>query len=215
MLLEKRLDYLLAIYIAAIICAELLGSKFITIFGVATSVGILSLPFTFVINDVVSEVVGKERARNFVRSGLYVLIFLFAFVYIARELPPAGFFSNNEAYRGVFGNSLRVIVGSLTAFAVSEFSDVFVFNAMRRRWGQSRLWLRNNVSNFVGQLIDTTIFIFIAFYLTTPAYNIPKMIAIIIPYWLLKMFFSVVETPFTYWGVRWLKASDKPEVVQL
>jgi hypothetical protein len=203
--LEKRLDYLLAIYIAAIVGAELLGSKFITIFGVVTSVGILALPLTFVINDVVSEVAGKERARNFVRSGLYVLVFLFAFVYVARELPPAGFFQNNEAYRSVFGNSLRVILGSLTAFAVSEFTDVFVFNAMRQKWGQKFLWLRSNLSNFVGQLIDTSVFIFVAFYLTTPAYNIPKMIAIIVPYWLLKMFFSVIETPFTYLGVKWLR----------
>lgn len=202
------MDYLLALYIVSIVSAELLGSKFISLLGVPTSVGILALPLTFVINDVVSEVAGKDRARNFVRSGLYVLIFLFAFVYVARELPPAGFFQNNEAYRGVFGNSLRVILGSLTAFAVSEFTDVFVFNAMRQKWGQKFLWLRANLSNFVGQFIDTAVFIFVAFYLTTPAYDIPKMIAIIVPYWLLKMFFSVVETPFTYWGVRWLRAGE-------
>ncbi len=206
--LEKRLDYLLAIYITAIVCAELLGSKFITIFGIPTSVGILALPITFVINDVVSEVAGKERARNFVRSGLYMLVFLLAFVYVARELPPAGFYQNNAAYRGVFGNSLRVILGSLTAFAVSEFTDVFVFNAMRQKWGQRFLWLRSNLSNFVGQFIDTTVFIFVAFYLSTPAYDIPKMIAIIVPYWLLKIFFSVIETPFTYWGVHWLRGGQ-------
>ena len=53
---EHKLDFLLAIYIMAIVSAELMGSKLITIFGVATSVGILSLPMTFVINDIVSEV---------------------------------------------------------------------------------------------------------------------------------------------------------------
>jgi len=207
-ILEKKLDYLLAIYITAIVAAELLGSKFITIFGVATSVGILSLPFTFVINDIVTEVVGKERARNFVRSGLYVLAFLFLFVLIARELPPAGFYKNDEIYRNVFGNSLRIIIASLTAFAVSEFTDVYIFNAMKKKWGQKLLWLRTNLSNFLGQLIDTTVFIFIAFYLVTPAYDFQKMIVIIIPYWLLKIFFSVIETPFCYLGIRWLKSGN-------
>lgn len=211
--LEKKLDYLLAIYITAIIAAELLGSKFITLFGVATSVGIFSLPFTFVINDVVTEVVGKERARNFVRSGLYVLVFLFLFVVIARELPPAEFYKNDEIYRNVFGNSLRIIVASLTAFAVSEFTDVYIFNAMRKKWGQKLLWLRTNLSNFLGQLIDTTMFMFIAFYLVTPAYDLHKMLVIIIPYWLLKIFFSVIETPFCYLGVKWLKKENSMPLV--
>ena len=94
--LEKKLDYLLAIYIAAIVSAELLGSKLVTIFGVSTSVGIYALPLTFVINDIVSEVMGKDRARNFVRTGLAVLVILLVFVAAARALPPAGFYQNNE-----------------------------------------------------------------------------------------------------------------------
>ena len=206
--IEKRLDYLLAIYITAIVAAELLGSKFITIFGVVTSVGILALPITFVINDVVSEVVGKERARNFVRSGLYTLVFLFVMVYVAKILPPAGFYHNNEAYQSVFGSSLRIILASLTAFALSEFLDVLVFNRMRKMWAGKLFWLRTNLSNFIGQLVDTTVFIFVAFYLVTPDYNLGKMVALILPYWLLKMFFSVVETPLAYLGVRWLKTTE-------
>lgn len=205
MQLEHKLDFLLGIYIMAIVCAELLGSKFITIFHVPASVGLLALPLTFVINDIVCEVAGKERARNFVRVGIVVLIILLAYVGIARALPPAGFYQNNAAYRIVFGNSLRVIVASLSAFAISEFMDVLVFNAVRRKWGTRRFWLRNNVSNIIGQLIDTTVFIIIAFYHVSPAYDARKMVAIIVPYWLLKIFFSVVETPFAYAGVKWLR----------
>ncbi|MDP3740758.1 MAG: queuosine precursor transporter [bacterium] len=208
MTLEKKLDFLLAIYIGAIVSAELLGSKLINIFGIATSVGIYSLPLTFVINDIVSEVMGKPRARNFVRSGLVVLVILFFFVAIARILPPAGFYKNNDAYRTIFGNSMRVIIGSLTAFAISEFTDVYIFNYVRERWGKKFLWLRSNLSNFVSQFIDTTIFIFVAFYMASPASTVSRMWALIIPYFLLKVFFSVVETPFTYLGVKWLKNSD-------
>ena len=206
--LEKKLDYLLAIYIAAIVSAELLGSKLVTIFGVSTSVGIYALPLTFVINDIVSEVMGKDRARNFVRTGLAVLVILLVFVAAARALPPAGFYKNNEQYRLVFGNSLRVIIGSLSAFAVSEFTDVFVFNKMRQKWGQKLLWLRTNLSNFVGQFIDTTVFIFIAFYMVSPTSTFARMWALIIPYYLLKIFFSVIETPLAYLGVRWLRTSN-------
>ena len=209
MTLEKKLDYLLAVYIAAIVSAELLGSKLITLFGVSTSIGIYALPLTFVINDIVSEVVGKDRARNFVRTGLFVLIMLFFFVFLARILPPASFYQNNEAYRLVFGNSMRIIIGSLTAFAISEFTDVYIFNKIRQMWGKRFLWLRSNLSNFVGQFIDTTVFIFIAFYMASATSTFSRMWALIIPYWLLKMFFSVAETPLTYLGVKWLRGSGE------
>src|SRR3989344_4326847 len=178
---EKKLDYLLAIYIAAIVSAELLGSKLTTIFGISTSVGIYALPLTFVINDIVSEVVGKDRARNFVRTGLVVLVILFFFVFLARILPPASFYQNNEAYRLVFGNSMRVIAGSLTAFAISEF---------------------------------TAVFIFIAFYMASPTSTFARMWALIIPYWLLKIFFSVAETPLTYLGVRRLRGTPEVDPVR-
>lgn len=204
MTLEKKLDYLLAVYIGAIVSAELLGGKLTTIFGVSTSVGIYALPLTFVINDIVTEVVGKERARNFVRAGLVMLVMLAGFVALARFLPPAGFYTANEAYRMIFGNSLRVIIGSLSAFAVSEFTDVWIYNLMKKAWGKKLLWLRTNLSNFASQLVDTTVFITVAFYHITPAYTPGKMLALIIPYWLLKMFFSVIETPFAYLGVKWL-----------
>ena len=214
MTLEKKLDYLLAVYIAAIVSAELLGSKLITLFGVSTSIGIYALPLTFVINDIVSEVIGKDRARNFVRTGLFVLIMLFFFVFLARILPPASFYQNNEAYRLVFGNSMRIIIGSLTAFAISEFTDVYIFNKIRQMWGKRFLWLRSNLSNFVGQFIDTTVFIFIAFYMASATSTFSRMWALIIPYWLLKMFFSVAETPLTYLGVKWLRGSGEVDPVR-
>lgn len=212
--LEKKLDILLAIYISAIVSAELLGSKLITILGVSTSVGIYALPLTFVINDIVAEVVGKPRARHFVRSGLIVLVLLFVFVAIARILPPADFYKQNDAYRTVFGNSMRVILASLTAFAVSEFTDVAIFTRLRKRWGSRNLWFRTNASNIIGQLIDTTIFITIAFYLSSPTSDAGRMVELIIPYWLLKIGFSVVETPFTYLGVRWLRRSPPTSTLQ-
>ena len=211
MTLEKKLDYLLAVYIGAIVSAELLGSKLVTIFGISTSVGIYALPLTFVINDIVSEVAGKERARNFVKSGLAVLIMLFCFVWIARILPPAGFYKNNDMYRTVFGNSLRVIAGSLTAFLFSEFTDVFVYNFARARWGRKFLWFRTNLSNFISQFIDTAIFIYIAYFMSSPTATNAKMWSLIIPYWLLKIFFSVVETPFAYLGISWLKTNKTEE----
>jgi queuosine precursor transporter len=199
----QKLDLLLSFYIAAIVCAELLGSKIFTLFGISSSVGIFILPITFTINDVVSEVYGKERAGSFVKSGFIILIFLFAYTYLSTILPPATrFLSSNKAYVQIFNSSLRITFASLAAFWLSERFDVYIYNRLRQKFGQKRLWFRNNASNFLGQFVDTTIFMFLAFYLPG---NEKFIISLILPYWILKCVFSVIETPFTYIGVKWLK----------
>ena len=199
----QKLDLLLAIYVAAVIAAELLGSKIFTVADVINaSVAIFVFPLTFSINDVVSEVYGKARARSFVRSPFYVLLGLAAFPLLAILLPPASRYHDNDPYRLIFGKSLRIIFASLTAFFISEQLDIYIFSKIRQKLGKKRLWLRNNLSNFSGQLFDTTIFMFLAFYAPD---NFTFILSLIWPYWLLKCFMSVVETPLTYLGVKWLK----------
>ena len=73
--------------------------------------------------------------------------------------------------------------------------------------GKKALWFRNNVSNFSAQLIDTTVFMTLAFYALGDSFseNTAFLLSLIIPYWLLKCFMSVIETPLVYLGVKWLK----------
>lgn len=212
--MEKKLDVLLAIYITSLVAAELIGSKITTILGANISVGIIAFPLTFLINDIVTEIAGKERARHFVRTGLIMLIMLFGFVLIARELPAASFYTHNEAYETVFGNSLRIIIASLSAFIISELLDIAIFSKIKERL-KKYLWLRVNASNIISQFIDTLIFTFVAFYMVTDAYNVEKMFALILPYWGLKILFSFVQTPLAYVGVWWLRGkTHEPESIQ-
>ena len=199
----QKLDLLLAAYIAAIVSAELLGAKIFQLGFLKASVGIFVIPLTFTINDIVTEVCGKERARSFIKSGLYILIGLALYIFLSISLPPAGrFASANPAYIEVFSKSLRITLASLTAFFLSERLDVYIFSKIRQKLGKNKLWLRNNLSNFIGMLFDTTLFMFLAFY-TAGSFNF--ILSLIWPYWLLKCLMSVIETPFTYLGVSWLK----------
>lgn len=203
----QPLDLLLALYIAAIIISELMGSKIFTVAGINASVAILLLPITFSINDIVSEVYGKKRAESFVQAGFAMLILLLGFNVLALALPPATrFMPSNPAYSEVFGTSLRIIVSSLTSFWLSERLDVVLFSRLRQKFGKHKLWLRNNVSNIISQFFDTSLFMFLAFY--HPG-NSSFMVSLIWPYWLLKCAMSVIETPFTYLGVRWLRTAKE------
>jgi uncharacterized integral membrane protein (TIGR00697 family) len=199
----QKLDFLIAVYIACIISAELLGAKIFQAGFVRASVAIFLLPLTFTINDVVTEVYGKARAKGIIRIGLYVLIGLAAYTLLAIILPPAGRFApSSAAYNQIFAKSLRITLASLAAFFLAERFDVYIFSKIREKLGKKKLWLRNNLSNFLGQLFDTTIFMFLAFY--TPG-GFWFIVSLIWPYWLLKCFMSVIETPLTYLGVTWLK----------
>jgi len=67
------------------------------------------------------------------------------------------------------------------------------------------LWLRNNLSTIVSQFIDSTVFMFVAFYALTPKFTVAFIFSLIIPYYLFKVAFAVLDTPFVYLGVKWLK----------
>jgi len=213
----EKLDLLISIYIFCLCAAEFLGSKsfFLAQIGpvrLTPTVAILVVPLIFTINDIITEVYGKERTRSIIRSGLLVIFFIFIYSLIAINLPPSMRFEETEsAYDTIFGKSVRIACASLTAFAFAEFLDVYIFSKIREKLGKKSLWLRNNASNFVAQLIDTILFMTLAFY----AFNLPFgdnivfLSGLIIPYWLLKCFMSVVETPFVYWGVKWLKEGKK------
>lgn len=209
----QKMDLLFAVYIFCIVATELMGIKTFPVaqfsfLHLNASVAIFLFPVVFTINDIVTEVHGKERARSMMRSGLLVVFMVFLFAALATSLPPSTRFASSEtAYDTVFHSTLRIAGASLIAFAVAQLTDILVFVKVRQRLGKKALWLRNNVSNFVGQFLDTLIFISLAFYaLDKPLTdNVSFLFGLILPYWLLKCFMSVIETPFVYAGVKWLK----------
>lgn len=210
---RNKLDLLIALYIFCLCAAELMGAKTFPLavigpFQLRPTVSIFLFPLIFTINDIITEVYGKERTRSIIRSGLIVIALIFGFSIFAVALPPSNLFEQTEpAYDQIFSISARVSAASLIAFALAEFLDVIIYVRIRQRFGKNRLWLRNNLSNFVAQFLDTVIFMTLAFYVpeNSVAANADLLASRIIPYWLLKCFMSVIETPFVYLGVRWLR----------
>jgi len=217
-----KIDILLAVFIAALVLANILGTKITTIFGIRVSVGIFFVPFMFLVTDIVSEVYGKKKARQFVMIAVFVLLVLFAATYLAILLPANETWGNQEAFESIFGSSLRMIIASVIAFVLSQFHDVWTFHALKKATKGKLLWLRNNISTMISQLIDTTVFMFVAFYHISPKFTTPFIISLIIPYYLFKIGFAALDTPLVYLGVRWLRGKShqldrlnhKPELNQ-
>lgn len=202
---EYKLTILTAIFVGGLIGANTLGSKVTTIFGIAVSVGIFAYPLTFMITDAVAEVFGKKKAKQIVWAALIAQVFVLLLTYISIKLPPASRYHLNEEYVKVFSGSLRMIIASLIAFIISQTHDIWAFEFWKNKLKGKHLWFRNNASTFVSQAIDTLLFMFIAFYHINDKFTVIFILQLSLSYWLFKISFAILDTPFVYLVVKWLK----------
>lgn len=213
----NKFDLLISVYVACIAISELMGGKTFPLLHIGkytwnASVAIFVIPIIFSINDAIVEVFGVVRAKSVYRSGLMAIIMFILFSFLAIKLPPSVRFKSSEsAYELIFAQSIRIALASLTAFAVSDFLDIVIFQRITKMTGKKALWLRSNLSNFISEFLDTCIFITLAFYAFNKGFadNYSFLMSLIIPYWLLKCFMSIIETPFVYLAVRWLRSGEK------
>lgn len=132
-------------------------------------------------------------------AGLITQILAILFIYIAIKLPPAPFYENQAAFETIFSAGFRVTLASLLSFFISQNLDVTVFQRLKKRHGEKKLWIRNNASTMTSQLVDTTIFVTIAFYGTMP---LGALIALILTQYTFKFIVAILDTPFVYLLVK-------------
>lgn len=212
---ETKLLMLAGLYVFCILLAEIFGIKTIPVgdsvsfaFGpisireLKVSVAIFLLPLIFSINDIIIEVWGKKTAKTLYRIGLSAIVGLALFSFFATRLPASQLFSGSEAaYDAVFSMTTRIAIASIIAFGISDLLDILIFARMRAKI--TSLGLRSNVSNILAQFIDTTLFVYLAFY----SGNHAMIWGIILPYWIFKCCMSVIVTPFVYLGVKWARGN--------
>ena len=203
--IDFKLVTFISIFVGLLVGMNLLGGKIITIFGIAASVAVFMVPLTFAITDIATELYGRRFSRQLTLAGMLALVVLMIYSAVFVLLEPNPRFIHDEAYRTVFGSSLRIIIASIVAFTLAQLQDIFIFERIRQMTKGRWLWLRTNLSTFASELVDTTVFMFIAFYMVIPKFDALFVVKMIIPYLLLKIVFAVLITPAVYGGVKLLK----------
>ena len=207
---SRKLFITLSLYLTSLFASNTLGLKIMPfVWGLHVSVGIFFFPFVILTLDVVGEVYGKKMAKLFVLAGFLstVLFILYSLLSIAMPWAPAGEWVH-ASYDTVFGISVRIAIASALAFVIGEYQDVIVFfffrDRLNPRFGTRLFWLRSNLSNIWSQLLDTIIFMTIAFY---GIYDTPLLINLIISWWLFKVAAGALFTPLSYLGLRLLRGT--------
>lgn len=195
------------LYLTALFASNTVGIKIMPfVFGTHLSTAIFAFPLVFLMTDVVGEVYGKAHARAFVRMGFLSLVVFLLFNALSNVMPTSAEFRMPDAYNQIFSLSLRFTFASLIAFIVGEYQDVFSFFFLKARLGGKYFWLRSNLSNFWGQLIDTTIWFSIAF---IGVYPLKVIVLMAIPWWLFKFGMGVLYTPLSYAGIWLLRQPER------
>ncbi len=203
----RKLLIALSIYITSLVAANTLGLKVMPfLFDSHLSVGVFMFPVVFLMTDIIGEVYGKKMAKFFVLAGVISTILWILYNVISLSVPwSSGEHWAQGSYETIFGVTMRIAIASIIAFAVAEYQDVISFFFFKKKLGEKQFWLRSNLSNLWSQLLDTILFMTIAF---LGVYENDVLISLIITWWLFKVAMGIVYTPLAYVGIKLLKEKD-------
>ena len=198
---KKDIVYVIlaGIFITNAVVAELIGGKLITVFGVPMSVGILPWPIVFVSTDLINEYFGEKGVRKLSLITASLIAYTFVILFIAMRIPAmhGDKLVTDDQFNAVFGQSMWIIVGSITAFMVSQLIDVSIFHFVKNKTGDKMIWLRSTGSTVISQLFDSFIVLGIAFWLTGKM-TTEIFLASAITGYFVKMIIAIVLTPLIF-----------------
>ena len=200
---------------AATILANIEVVILIDAFGMEQTLGNVLFAVTFLITDILSECEGKKAANTAVWTGIFSSIFFLVLSQSWLLYIPSINDSMAPAIQAVFSNTPRMIIASLTVYAVSQFFDVWLYHKWwaftEKRFGDRRrfLWLRNNGSTLISQIINTVLFNLLAFFGT---YGWSTLLSIFLSSYVIYFCTSLLDTPFVYWARRIHENKHKKEM---
>ncbi len=231
---------LAGLFLGSLVMLNILGitrfidlSKYIGIpddspFRFSVAVGVLAYPITFLCTDFISELYGKKRANMVVWIGLILNLWVVLILWIGGELnAPANLQPDGTLPLSVENGRVHVpygysfyqvrfytfgaVMASMVAYLAAQFCDVHIFHFLKRKTSGKKLWLRNNGSTLVSQLVDSICVIFITHYyahalpIDSAQALFPQLWMFVISSYLFKFFFALADTIPFYIGVRYLK----------
>ena len=220
--------FLACFFIGNALIAELIGPKIFSLeksfgftpvnwslFGIEGlsfnfSAGSILWPLVFILTDVVNEYFGKKGVKFISYVAVAVIGYAFLMLLLTTSAAPADFWIKlhtdikpdiNTAFGRIFGQGRLIIVGSLTAFLVSQLLDAIFFQKFKKATGERMVWLRATGSTIISQLFDSFIILFIVFYFgADPAHrwSLNQIAAIGLIGYSYKVICALVLTPLLY-----------------
>lgn len=201
---QARFLYLVlaGVFIALLVSCNLIFLKFIEwkpfgLFTFVISVGLIPYPLTFLVTDLISEIYGRKRANDVVKVGLICAVLVMGLTIIADAVPAmSGSVVSDEEFHKVFGLTGAAVSASMIAYLLAQFVDIRLFHFWKKLTKGKHLWLRNNFSTILSQLLDTlTVLILLC---SLGALEWELFAVIFIGSFLFKVIVAALDTPLFY-----------------
>lgn len=192
--------------VLAIIACNIEVLKLVQMFGMTVTLGNILYGSLFLTSDILVELYGKREAQRAVWLGFSGLVLITVFMQLALLFRPAPIDSAQPHLAAIFGFLPRIAVASLTAYVLSQLTDVAIFWAIKQWMRDKALWVRNNVSTLFSQGLDTVTFTVLAFAPMPLIGRVPgfenwqTIWQVAWTTYVIKFIVSVLDTPFVYWA---------------
>jgi len=198
-----------ALFVTSLVVANVVTGKILSLdagfFNFIVPGAFLLYAVTFLMTDLMNELYGRKEAQTLVKVGFIASVFAAIMIYLTQLLPAAPFAMEvQEAYEILLGTNMRFVFASMIAYYLSQTWDVWFFSKLKDRTNGRHKWLRNNASTMTSQLLDTVIFITIAF-IGTPGVELGIMV---FSQYVLKLLIAAVDTPIFYLLTRNMKPAE-------
>ena len=209
----KYLDVVVGIFVAVLIISNLASSaKIVTLGPFTFDGGTLLFPLSYIFGDILTEVYGYSVSRRVIWIGFAAAALFSITVWIVGLLPAEAEWSARagmDAYNAILGSTPRIVIASLIAYWAGSFTNAFVLAKIKVATQGKWLWLRTIGSTIAGELVDTLLFVLIAF-----AFDMSGAVlfSIFLSNYIFKVGVEVLLTPVTYAVVSWLKKHEGVDV---
>lgn len=220
--IDRPYVVLVSLFCVILIMTNLLGLKiFKAPFGdLALTSGILTYPLTFILSDLVTEIYGRSKANFMIYLGFGLSLLMYFIVKVISNLPPHRYwiiednpfgYVNLTDYQNAFSATFQItgtlIFASMLAYMTAQVTDVYLFQKIKQLTKGKHLWLRNNASTMISQLIDTVIVCSIVLYSGLHMEFVVGL-ELMMGVYLYKLILSVLSTPILYGLIKLLKPKD-------
>lgn len=207
----RYFDLILGLFVAVLLISNIVSVKAVRIplpfgdFAFSFDGGTLLFPLSYIFADILTEVYGYERSRRAIWSGFMGLALMAAVIAVVGWLPSDPQWLLQKDYNSLLMTTPRIAAASMIAYFAGEFANSVILSRLKVITQGRFLWVRTIGSTLIGELIDSVLFVSIAF---AGVWENALVIQVMISNYVFKTLYEIAATPLTYAVTGWLKRRE-------
>ncbi len=204
----KHLDTITALFVTVLLISNVTSAKVTQVGPLTFDGGTVLFPLSYIFGDILTEVYGYGRSRKVIWIGFGAGLLMSLVFILVGALPPAPDWHNQVAYEQILGLTPRIVGASLIAYWVGEFANSWMMAKLKIVSRGRHLWFRTISSTLIGQVLDTGLFVVIAF---GGVLSNSLLWTLLLSNYVFKCGVEILCTPVTYWLTGWLKWQEQED----